>query len=230
MKLFREGRAADALEVVRSAPVSEERFRLQVAILIGQNNAADVGKALKLTKKWQRFAPGSPEPWARQLEIHVYNRQMPLAQKAYIQVKKRAPQDNKTFYYKGLLLQLSGRLNEAHDAYVNSVARRRAGDHERLAPVVISAMAANIAYRVAMGFHPGSRLKRYPGFLRHSKAVKLLRSCVEAWDEEACRRGQVSENQAGELANLWHSLGLIYMGEKWGFHPKSVLRLFFRSI
>ncbi len=216
MQLFREGHAANALEVARSAPVSEERFRLQVTILISRNIAADVGKALKLTEKWQRFAPRSPEPWARQLEIHVYNRQMSLAQKAYIQVRKRAPQDNKTFYYKGLLLQLSGRLNEAHDAYMTSIARRRTGDHEVLAPVAISTMAAHMAYRVAMGIHPGSRHRKSLGILRHSKAVMLLRSCVEAWDEEARRGDQVSEKQVKELANAWHSLGLTYMGEEWG--------------
>jgi protein O-GlcNAc transferase len=217
LELFRDGHTAKALEVSRSAPVSEERFRLQIKILIGQNIAgSNIGKALKLTEKWKRFAPGSPEPWIRQLEIHVYNRQLRLAKKAYLQIKKRAPQDSRTFYYKGLLLQLSGRLNEALDDYKTSIVRRRTNNQEVLTPVESSVMAAQMAYRVAGGHHPGTRRVKRRGVLRNSKVLVLFRSCVEAWDEEVCGGSRISEKQARELSIAWRLLGLNGMGTEWG--------------
>jgi hypothetical protein len=108
LELYRLGQAAEALEMARSAPVSKEQFQLQVRILKRQNvDGSNITKILRLIEKWKRFAPGSPEPWARQLEIHIYKGQMQQAKEAYNQVRKRAPGHKTTFYYKGVLLQLS---------------------------------------------------------------------------------------------------------------------------
>lgn len=216
LELYRKGHVTEALEVAHSAPMSIERFRLLAKILIRQNvDGSNIRKVLKLTEKWKRFAPGSPEPWAQQLELHIYNRQMRLAKESYIQVRKRAPKQSTTFFYKGLLLQLSGRLMEAHDAYLTSIKCHRTTDHHDTTPARNSAIAAEMAYRVEMGEHPGSHGKKRKGILSSSKVIMLLRSCVEAWDEEARQSEQCSEKLTRELSNSWRLLGLNGMGKEW---------------
>ena len=218
-ELYQNGQVTEALEAALSAPKSMERFRLLADILILQNiDGSNTRKALKLTEKWKRFAPGSPEPWARQLELHIYNRRLRSAKEAYIQVRKRAPGQSRTFYYKGLLLQLSGRLTEAHDAYLTSIERRKTGDLHDTTPARNRAIAAEMAYQVGVGEYPGSRGTLHKGILSSSKVIMLLRSCVEAWDEESTQSEHYSGKLARELSNSWRLLGLNSVGEVWAPH------------
>ena len=209
----------EALEEAQSSPKSMERFRLLAGIMIRQNiDGKGSENILRLIEKWKRFAPDSPEPWVKQLEIHIYDRQISLAKKVYVGIRKRAPGHSITLFYKGLILQLSGRLMEAHDAFIKSIELRKSSDDNDTTPARNRAIAAEMVYQVEIGEHPGSHGVKRRGIMSNSKVIMLLRSCVEAWDKEAHQGEKCSEKLSSELSNSWRLLGLNGMGEVWAAH------------
>jgi len=216
INLFQKGSIGEAYKLAMNAPSSVERFRLLVTILVGRQQPVDIKIAQKLVRKWIRNQPRSPEPWIRQLEIHLFNEQLSLAKQAFSEIKKRAPRSAQTYRYKALLLQLSGHVSKAHLAYRNSIRI----EHEIAAGKTVpseaaaNAMAAYRVFRTAAGLYPGSRSKNYLQLLDKPAELNLLRSSLQNWEKDIRASGiPVSRQDKQLMANAWHGLGLSIMGD-----------------
>jgi tetratricopeptide (TPR) repeat protein len=214
-RLFQQGRKNEAYDLAMASPNSIERSKLLITILIGRRQPVDIEKALKLITKWKRSAPASPEPWARQIEIHIFRNQLSLAQRAFDELKRRAPRHARTLYYKGLLLQLSGQLKKAHMAYRESTQIRHGTVPGKLQPGEkgANALAAITVYETAIGNHPGTRTKNIMRLLDQPAVLELLQTSLEQWENEIQATGKtISGKEADSLAKAWYQLGCVYMG------------------
>jgi protein O-GlcNAc transferase len=213
--LFKQGQTDLALVAAMKAPNSPERSRLMLSILFGRRRPADMLKAMKIIEKWKRLDRTAAEPWARQFEVHVFNKQYPLAQKVLNELGRRDPRSGNTYYYQGLLLQLSGNLEKALTAYRKSVIARHKENPVSPPPTdaATHALAVIKAYQTATGSYPGAQARVDPHLLDQPDLIQLMMEALTRWDEEIQSTDQVLRgSQVQTLATAWSNLGLASLG------------------
>jgi predicted O-linked N-acetylglucosamine transferase (SPINDLY family) len=215
VSLFEQGRIDEALALARQAPDSSQRSRLLVRILISARDPARIKQALKIIDKWKRSDRANPEPWQRQVEISLFKKDLKGAKQAFSEMSRRAPRHPNVMYYKGIILQLSGRSPEAHEAYREGVMLQQASKpaSSALDRKTSAVYAAIQLCETAVGSYPGSDSKDDSRLFDHADALEIMESCLRDWeDARDSSSASTPEDQINDCANAWYNLGCAYMG------------------
>jgi predicted O-linked N-acetylglucosamine transferase (SPINDLY family) len=214
--LFRAGKVDQALALARKLPHTPQRSRFLLGILISRREPADIELALAVIAKWRQQEPANPEPLKRLLEISLFQGDLEQAKRARNGLEERVPGHASLPYYLGVISQLEGKLDTAHEAYTRAVGMSGefAGDGSQGAEKAQAVRAALQMCETAIGNYAGSGGQDQQRLLDCPAEIEVLRTCLLDW--ENCNRAEGREPPGEEVtlaSNAWYNLGCSLMSD-----------------
>jgi len=209
------GQFEEALMLARKLPDSPTRARLLVDILLASGTNKDLLQADHMARHWLKRQTKNPEPVEKLIEIQIVRREFRMALKTCDILQRRLPDKGAADYYRAVIHQLDGRLEQALPLYLKSVKTDNAlkSDGSMTAAAALDVRATMILCETAFGRFASSRKEDKYLLLDSPGELELLRNRLLAWEKsgaDECR--EAPEWEKLQAADAWYNLGSTVIG------------------